>query len=139
MRRILCTQFLLLFFTAAPVKGEVNFARDIKPILEARCLKCHNPNNTKGDLSLEESKGLIGPDATIVVPGKALESELYLALIPREPGERPHMPKDGKPLTKTQTHLIRQWIDEGAKWPDGLDLREASRADSGGAIMASTS
>ena len=32
------------------------------------------------------------------------------------------MPPDGEPLTKEQIGLIRAWIDQGAKWPDGIDI-----------------
>ncbi|MFV1995365.1 MAG: hypothetical protein ACC661_07995, partial [Verrucomicrobiales bacterium] len=83
--------------------GAVEFEKDIKPFLEKKCLSCHNPNNTKGDLSLMAT----------------LEEE----------GEEPEMPEKGDPLTEAEAELLRQWIASGAEWPDGLVLHEASKAN----------
>lgn len=39
------------------------------------------------------------------------------------------MPEEGEPLTDAEAELLAKWIDAGADWPDGLVLREASKAD----------
>ena len=112
-----------------PVCGKVDFVEDVKPILESRCLRCHNPNNEQGDLSLAGTTNLFGTDRSLVVPRDPLQSELFLTVIPDEVGARPRMPKEGSLLSDAQVRILRQWIVEGASWPPGLVLREASKAD----------
>ena len=97
---------------AAPAR--VDFARHIKPILEARCLECHSQTRRKGGLSLATYEDLLdgGKDGAIVRPGRAAASMLRKRLIGEvdEP-----MPKDDEPLTPAQIALITRWIDEGAR------------------------
>ncbi len=107
----------------------VDFEKEIKPVLEKKCLSCHNPNLEKGDLSLSDRTTVLDPKSELVIPGKAMASDLYLMSTPEEPGEDPEMPEEGDFLTEVEAELLRQWIDEGAEWPEGLVLREASKAD----------
>jgi hypothetical protein len=120
--------FLALSISGGSV-GAVDFAKDIQPFLEKKCLGCHNPNTAKGDISLSTAAEVLHPEAELVIPGKALASDLYLVATPEEPGEKPYMPDEGEPLTEAEAELLRQWIDAGAEWPEGLVLREASKAD----------
>ncbi len=120
--------FLALSISGGSV-GAVDFAKDIQPFLEKKCLGCHNPNTAKGDISLSTAEEVLHPEAKLVIPGKALASDLYLVATPEEPGEKPYMPDEGEPLTEAEAELLRQWIDAGAEWPEGLVLREASKAD----------
>ncbi len=110
------------------VAGAVDFEKEIKPVLEAKCLGCHNPNVAKGDLSLSTAEEVLGK-SELVIPGKALASDLYLVATPEEPGEDPYMPEEGDFLTEAEAELLKQWIDVGAEWPEGLVLHEASKAD----------
>ena len=125
---------LIWLLLAFPVVGivaaqPVDFAKEIAPVLEKKCLSCHNPNNSKGDISLSTIEEVVHSGVELVIPGKALESDLYLVATPEEPGEKPYMPDEGEPLTDEEAKLLERWINEGAKWPKGLVLREASKAD----------
>ncbi len=115
-------------FLCSPVYS-ADFAKDIQPILEKKCLGCHNPNIAKGDLILAESSVVLASDTELVVPGHALKSDLYLAVTPDSPGEEPYMPEEGDPLTDAEADLLKAWIDAGAEWPEGIVLKEASKAD----------
>ncbi|MDB4663068.1 DUF1549 domain-containing protein, partial [Verrucomicrobiales bacterium] len=95
-------------------------------VLEKKCLGCHNANLTKGDVNLDNAASVLKKH---LVPGKALQSDIYLVATPEEPGEKPEMPDEGEPLTDAEAEMLRKWIDEGANWPDGLVLKEASKAD----------
>jgi len=107
----------------------VDFEKEVKPLLEKKCLSCHNPNIAKGDFILSESSAVLDPAQEWIVPGNALKSDLYLAAIPETPGEKPSMPKKGDPLTTAEAELLREWIDGGATWPAGIVLKEASQSD----------
>ena len=103
----------------------VDFAKDIKPILEKSCLECHGPEKAKGKLLLDtRDHALKGGDNGIdVIPGDSAKSPLihFVARVV-EDSEMPP-PGKGGPLTKEQVGLLRAWIDLGAKWPDDLVLR----------------
>ncbi len=100
----------------------VDFERDILPILESRCLGCHNDNIAKGELSLSTPAGLIENDW--LTPGSPDTSRLVAVVA----GEQPEMPQQGDPLTGEQQRLIADWVAGGADWPAELELRERSAA-----------
>lgn len=104
---------------------KVDFTRDVGPLFETHCIRCHHPGSLQGDVSLATSESLLNG---YVVPGDPQSSHL-LELIRGKDNERPLMPKEGKPLTAEQVAVIEKWIVQGAKWPDGIVLRERSKAD----------
>lgn len=110
--------------------GATDFMRDVKPVLEAKCLSCHNPNNAKGQVLLSDASRAMDPAKGWIVPGRAERSRVYQVVVPTEHGGIPEMPEKGEPLTKVEAEHLRQWIQEGAPWPEGVVLREASKADS---------
>ncbi len=118
-----------LLFLLAPMKmaGEpVSFAKDIRPILENSCLKCHGAaiQLSKFDLRTRESAMKGGEKGPAIGPGKPEESKLYRLVAGLE---KPAMPMDGK-LTPEQVAVFRQWINEGAKWEGAVaaDSKDAA-------------
>jgi mono/diheme cytochrome c family protein len=108
--------------------AKVDFAKQIAPILDQRCLECHGPKKQKGKLRLDQKDSLMQKrDKATVVPGKPDESEL-VRLISLPKGHEDIMPNKGEPLTKEQIDLIKQWISEGAEWPDNFVVGGASAA-----------
>lgn len=101
---------------AAPVV-KVDFVRDIQPILEANCWKCHGPSRQESGLRLDEREGILtgGDRGAAIVPGKSSESLLILAVSGVKADLK--MPKKGEPLTSEQISLLRAWIDQGAVMP----------------------
>ncbi len=98
--------------------GKVDFVRDIKPILENHCLKCHGGEKPKSHFRLtsreEALKG--GENGIDILPGQSAKSPLihYVArLIPDM-----EMPPEGRgtPLSAQQVGLLRAWIDQGVVW-----------------------
>ena len=105
--------------------GAVDFEKEVKPILESRCVKCHNSDKSKGKLNLETlnhaKKG--GDSGSAIVPGNSGKSKL-LELV-KLPAEHDNiMPPKGGPLTKEQISILENWIKEGAKWPANITLKE---------------
>lgn len=116
-----------LVFAGFP-QGTIDFARDVKPVLEAHCVECHGAHKSKADLRLDLRErafaGAEGGTRPVIVPGKAAESSLYTRLVTEDKSER--MPHKAPPLEPAQIDAIRRWIDAGAKWPDevaGVDER----------------
>lgn len=117
IRRALMTGFASL---ALPVHA-VDFAKDIQPLLETRCLECHNPQKVKGDLLMDTLANMVkgGEAGPSIVLGKPEDSEL-LKRISLEKGHDDIMPPKGEPFSAEQIGVIKQWISEGAKVPEGL-------------------
>ncbi len=109
--------------------AEVSFEQDIAPILESKCLSCHNLNQQKGDLAMETLAAIQAAGEEYVIPGNAEDSVLYWITLALDDGERPEMPEKGEALTEEETKMLAAWIDSGADWPEGLVLKEASKAD----------
>ncbi len=104
-----------------------DFARDVAPILEQHCLRCHNPGNVKGDFSLATIDHAREHD--YLSPGQPDESHLLQLVTPPSDGERPEMPKEGEPLSAEQIDVLKQWIADGANWPNEIVLHEPSKVD----------
>ncbi len=122
---MMCALFFLIL--AADPTAERAFREDVAPIFERRCVSCHNDDLKKGGLSLQSATGLqtggdSGPAVTSTNPA---DSPLLQAIT----GDKPEMPKTGPPLTKNEVAAIRQWIERGAVWPEGLLLEERPQAD----------
>lgn len=88
----------------------------IQPILNEKCLNCHNANRAKNDLILSDYEGIMkgGKNRDAVVAGKADESLVYTyALLPMD--DSLHMPpKEKLQLDREEIKLIGWWINTGA-------------------------
>ena len=114
---------------AGRANAEVDFVKDIKPILEGTCMKCHVGEKPRGGLRLDSKENLLKGGKkvkVVVVPGKAAESAMYKFVSLAEDDEDRMPPLTEKPLPKADVAKLRDWINEGAKWPDGLVLKSAS-------------
>ena len=117
-----CLAIAIALICPARVRGsELSFREHVAPILTRHCLRCHEGKHAKGGLDLATAKGVFaGADGTaVVVPGKPEESRLLDAVS----GEHPEMPKNGKPLSSQEIRTLRDWVAAGAKWPDGVVLK----------------
>jgi mono/diheme cytochrome c family protein len=96
---------------------EVSFSKDIRPVLEERCFKCHGEKKQKGELRLDSSEAIMkgGEGGAVIVAGKAEESSFYTLLVLPSDHEDV-MPAKGDLLTEVQTTLIHRWITAGAKF-----------------------
>ncbi|MCX6853226.1 MAG: PSD1 and planctomycete cytochrome C domain-containing protein [Verrucomicrobia bacterium] len=115
--RVLC---VLLSFSSALTAAAIDFSRDIQPILSDKCYFCHGPDakERKGDLRLDvetEAKA-VKDGVTAIRPGKSHESSLIERIFSSDPDEVMPTPKSNRTLTDAQKQLLKQWIDEGAKW-----------------------
>jgi len=100
-------------------KTEIDFAREVLPILSDKCYACHGPDTKKKDLvrlDLEElAKKDLG-DYHAIDPDDLEESELLYRI---EDEDDPMPPEDfGKTLSQKEKDLIRQWVLSGAEYAD---------------------
>lgn len=97
----------------------VDFAKQIQPIFDEHCAKCHGADKALGKLRLNTPAGIVEKLAAkpqLLVAGKPEESELYKRLtLPEDNPKR--MPKMADPLPKETIELIANWIKEGAVLP----------------------
>ena len=105
------------------------FAKHIVPLLQERCLSCHNNEKTEGDLNLTTREALLkgGEEGLALVPGEPDNSRL----LKKVSGAKPKMPKEGKPLSAEQIADLRNWIEHGAVWTAGLKLEAPATHRSG--------
>jgi hypothetical protein len=106
---------------AAPAKPDIDFNRQILPILSENCFACHGPDagQRKAKLRVDTREGGRAPlrdGSFAIVPGKSAESVLIQRVSAEEPSRRMPPPKTGKRLTADQIRVLRRWIDEGATW-----------------------
>ena len=113
----------------AAATGEVDFVKQIKPLFEKSCFSCHGSKPrakskyfmNKRDVTI---KGGSSKEAAIVV-GKSAESPLvnFIADLVEELEMPPVDKREKYPkFSAEQIGLVRAWIDQGAKWPDGVEL-----------------
>jgi hypothetical protein len=98
--------------------NQIDFARDIRPILENNCLRCHGPEKPKSDFRLDNRKAALkgGEEGVDIIPGNSTNSSLILYTAHLvEDFEMPPIGK-GQQLTARQVSLLRAWIDQGAVW-----------------------
>ena len=109
------------FSRQANAEGKVDFGKQIQPLLQETCIKCHGPEKQKGKLRLDSKDAAMkgGKDGAVIVAGNAEKSELYRRITLAK-GDDDLMPNEGDPLTKEQTDLVKEWINQGAEWPESL-------------------
>ncbi len=102
---------------ASPLLAAVDFATEIHPILSAKCVPCHSGATPQAQLLLNSRTAVLkgGRSGPAIVPGKPNDS-LLLARV--EGREGSVMPPTGAPLKESDVEKLRQWIAEGAVWPD---------------------
>lgn len=105
--------------SVAPVVGAVDFVRDVQPIFEQRCYRCHDGRQRKGGLRLDRKKYFVegGDGGPAVVAGKPMASKLFQMINLPEDHED-YMPAKGDPIPAAEVDVIGRWIEQGAAWPD---------------------
>ena len=118
---------LTLAAMVASARAEApDFAKDIAPILEASCVKCHCEAKAKGKLRMDTKEMAMkgGKDTKLIVAGKPDESALIKVLL-LDPAADEAMPPEGKAPRPdaAKIELLKKWIEGGAVWPDGVTLK----------------
>ncbi len=125
--QILATVCCSVFVSPRAIAEEepVSFVADVAPILVKNCVGCHGSEEAEGEYQLTSFERLLRAGASespAVTPGKPDESELIRLVESEDEGER--MPYDADPLPPAEIALLRQWVEQGAKF-DGSDPQAA--------------
>lgn len=100
---------------ASAALAQVEFDREIRPLLSDTCFKCHGPDDAtrEADLRLDSREGLF----SVVESGNLLER-----ITTSDPDDRMPPPKSGLKLSAAQIQSVKNWIDQGAEWKQHWSL-----------------
>ncbi|MCE9546987.1 MAG: PSD1 and planctomycete cytochrome C domain-containing protein [Planctomycetia bacterium] len=106
----------------SPAAPQVDFHREVLPILSRHCARCHTSGKHEGGLAIDNRQKLLagGDSGPALVVGKSDKSLLIGLVSGRDPEKV--MPAEGRKLTADEIGTLRSWIDQGAPWEEGLSL-----------------
>lgn len=112
--------------SATPPAGKVDFASEVKPILTGHCLQCHGGEKTRGKLDIRTKADTMkgGKNGPCIIPGNAEGSSFFVRMVDQNPDMKMPPPRQ-KQLSAEQIAIIRRWIEQGADWPDDMQLARA--------------
>ena len=97
----------------------LSYAQDVRPILAANCLQCHQPGGIgyeRSGLDMRTYDSLMKGTkyGRVVIPGNSFDSVL-VELVERRADPSINMPFHRTSISKAEINKIKSWIDEGAK------------------------
>src|SRR5437867_5134610 len=102
---------LALGIAAPAAMAAPDFSREVRPLFEKHCFKCHGPEKQKGGLRFDTRQGAFKMGESgekAIVPGHPSESRLIKLVSSQDEDER--MPSKGEPLSAAQIDLLKRWI-----------------------------
>lgn len=117
-----CVSVIIIsFLVGDTVHAEVNFSRDVLPVLSDNCFQCHGPDeaNREAGLRLDQQEGAfveLDSGEHAVVAGDANASALFARISTDDVDMQMPPAESGKSLTKDQIRIIQEWIEGGAEW-----------------------
>ena len=111
----------ILLLPAASGWGEqIDYARQIRPILSHSCFSCHghDAEHREADLRLDTQSGATAAreGSAALVPGDSQASLMFARITASDPDERMPPVDSGQQLTAAEIELLRNWIDQGAEY-----------------------
>ncbi len=109
----------------------VDFVKEIQPIFELNCVRCHNEKATaveKGDTDYLLDTKAAAVRGKYIIPGDGEKSKVFKTTMLEDDDDKLMPPKDeikkksSRRLTKDEAATLKKWIDEGAVWPEGVKL-----------------
>ncbi|MFK7770336.1 MAG: PSD1 and planctomycete cytochrome C domain-containing protein [Mariniblastus sp.] len=97
-------------------EANLEFNRDVRPILASNCFACHGPDeeHRESDLRLDVRES--ATDAGAIVPGNAGQSELVSRIFSDDDDLQMPPTHLNKPLGEKDKSILKQWITEGARY-----------------------
>src|SRR3954464_6422648 len=112
---------LALAVSLRAIAAEVDFQREVRPILSGICFKCHGPDDAtrKGGLRLDIREEALKPGKSgdiAIVPGDLSKSALVKRIFATDEDDLMPPPKAKMPLTDAQKDVLKRWVAEGAEY-----------------------
>ena len=119
---LLCVVVASACAAEADVAGLKLFEQKVRPVLLARCIKCHGDDKQKGQLRLDTREAALkgGKSGAAIVPGDVSKSLLIAAV--NHTDEELAMPPEEEKLSDAVRAGLAEWIAAGAFWPEGVKL-----------------
>ncbi len=110
------SQLAIALLSLIPLAAqEVEFNRDIRPILSDKCYTCHGPSSVSRKTQMRFD--IEGGATKVIVPGHAEQSEMYRRISSENTSVRmPPAYAGREKLSAKEIDTVRRWIDQGAKW-----------------------
>ncbi|MEW4490776.1 DUF1553 domain-containing protein [Thalassoglobus sp. JC818] len=113
---------------------EIDFTRDIRPILSGRCYACHGPDPETREAGLrldqeEASQQTLDSGEAAIVPHDWSKSELIVRVTTSDDYSRMPPPEHGAALTAKEIDLIKRWIEQGANYARHWSFDPPQRPD----------
>ena len=113
---VILVLIVLLVYSLKP-QHEVDFASDVKPILNKHCISCHGGVKKNAGFSVlfeSDAMAITNSGKPAIIRGSARKSELIQRLNHSDPELR--MPYQKPPLSEDEIEILTDWINQGAKW-----------------------
>ena len=135
----------LQFATGAAAAADVDYSRDVLPILSAKCFLCHGPDaeSREAELRLDLREEAVAErwDIPAITPGKPDESAIIARVAEEDPDMRMPPADSGAPLSPDEIKILRDWVAQGAEYsehwaflpvtrPAVPEVKDAARAQS---------
>lgn len=125
---------LLLLCPASIVRSaepeRVEFTREVQPILQRACWKCHGPEKQKGGMRFDLKADVLRAGDSgkkAVLSGRPNDSELIRRV--EAPTAEERMPPNSDPLNRDEIKILRAWIEQGANFPEAASTPSAERRE----------
>src|SRR5436305_7903569 len=116
-RHLLILACLAAAWSARGAEPQVQFNRDVRPIMSDTCFHCHGPSKQKGNFRLDEAESPLKPaksGAIPIVKGQPDQSEIIKRVFSDDADDVMPPPDSHKVLTAAQKQTLRRWVAEGA-------------------------
>jgi hypothetical protein len=103
--------------TPSSAAVDIDFIKQVQPILAKRCFACHGPDEAESGLSFSDRESAFAETDSgepSIVPGDVDASTLIARVTSKDEFER--MPPEGDPLTADEIEILKSWIHQGATW-----------------------
>lgn len=107
----------LVLYSFSLTSDKIDYNRDVKPIINKKCISCHGGVKKQGGFSFlfeDEAKAKLKSGAFAIVPFKPNQSEIIKRISSSDEDER--MPYKHDALSKAEIKIFTDWIKQGAKW-----------------------
>ncbi len=126
--QLLCSIILPYLLTTLSA-SEIDFSRDIRPILSDNCFRCHGPDaeNREADLRLDVRD--VAVDAGAIMPGDPTASEMLKRILSDDDESVMPPPSTEKKISADELTLLQTWVTEGAEYSEHWAFVPPQRPD----------